>query len=93
MDYMRYLLWAYRGLDPYPLCSGSPGCLQLYFFHTGGYYFRSVDQEWNGAIAMGFARSAPGLDWKMQVDDHARKMNGRIFGEMVRNVCVRLYAD
>jgi hypothetical protein len=40
-------------------------------------------QERNGAIAMRFTRSSPGLEY-----GQARKMNGRIFG-----VCTRPYAD
>jgi hypothetical protein len=46
-----------------------------------------------GTVPLPWVLRAPHPDWKMQVGDHARKMNGRICGEMVRNVCVRPYAD
>ena len=32
MDEMRCLLWAHGGLDPYPLCADSVGCLRVYAF-------------------------------------------------------------
>ena len=60
MDEMRCLLWAHRGLDPYLLCPGSPGCLQVYPFHAGGFYFGSADQERYSTLAMSFACSSQG---------------------------------
>jgi hypothetical protein len=62
MDEMRCLLWAHGGLDPYPSCSGSPGCLLCIPSHAGGYYFGSVNQERYSTIAKRFACSSPGLE-------------------------------
>ena len=81
-----------HGQAPIPFLSEIP-CVLTDFFSHRGLLFREHEPGKVQYCCHTSACSSPRLEYAYIIQRYARKLRGRVFGEMIQNVCTRLCAD